>query len=96
MTTVREFVGGTGRREHFDGGFTVPPLPHRRNTVISLELFTILGPVRSGPSHGRSEAHDTQLLHGFSFTNYIYSTNISVGGFRFFLSRSHRPTAPGP
>ena len=27
MTTVREFVGGTGRRDHFDGRFTVPPRP---------------------------------------------------------------------
>ena len=24
VTTVREFVAGTGRRDHFDGGFTVP------------------------------------------------------------------------
>ena len=28
------FIGGTERRDHFDGGFTVPS---RRNTVITLE-----------------------------------------------------------
>ena len=45
MTTARECVGGTGRRDHFDGGITVPPLPPfppRQNTVTSLEKKTFV------------------------------------------------------
>ena len=30
VTTVREFVGGTGRWDKFDGGFTVPFRRYRR------------------------------------------------------------------
>ena len=30
VTTVREFVGGKGRRDHFDGGLTVPSRRCRR------------------------------------------------------------------